>query len=95
MTFYKAGEIELSKEVQVRMDSQGMVMLKMDGNSIDKLTVSDPSRKLGRMLITVSGSYNSSGENFKSYPDAEGNQTLIMIDLPQDEYAGKSVTVSL
>jgi chondroitin AC lyase len=95
IAFYKAGELEISEGTRIRSDSQGMVMLKLQGERIDKMTVSDPSRKLSRMKITVSNMYNAKGENFVTLPNSEQNNTLILIDLPQDVYAGKSTVVKL
>ena len=93
LAFYRAGEVEISDGSKFRMDSQGMAMLKMKGNRIEELSVSDPSRKLSRILITVPGIYNVSGDNFIAFPDNDHNNTLIIIDLPQGVFAGKSVTV--
>jgi len=95
ITFYKAGEVEISNDTKVRMDSQGMAMLRMKGNRIEELSVSDPSRKLSRIAMTVSGIYNSKGDDFFTMPNKSKNNTLVLVDLPQGVYAGKSVTVEL
>ncbi len=95
VAFYKAGEVEIATDVKVSMESQGMAMLKMQENSIAELTVADPSRKLNKVLLTVSGIYEVKGNNFVTYPNNSQNNTLIIVDLPQDVYAGKSVTVEL
>ncbi|MBW6535775.1 MAG: hypothetical protein K0B11_12265 [Mariniphaga sp.] len=95
MAFYKSGEVGISEGLNVRMDSQGMVMLKMEENRINELTVSDPSRKLNRLLITVSGVYNSAGDGFVAYPDKTQNKTILLVDLPQGVFAGKSVNIKL
>ena len=95
IAFYEAGEVEISKETKVRVDSQGMVMIKMKGHRIVELSVSDPSRKLSRVTITVSGIYSSRGDDFVTIPNESEHQTLVLVDLPRDVYAGKSVTVKL
>lgn len=95
LAFYKAGEVNFTEGCKIRMDSQGMVMLKTEANRIKELTVSDPSRKLSRLSITVPGIYDVEGENFIAHPDKNGNQTWIVVDLPQGVYAGKSVSVEL
>jgi chondroitin AC lyase len=95
IAFYKAGEVHVSKDMKFQMDSQGMAMLKMDGNKIKEITVADPSRKLNRMGITVSGIYQTSGDNFIAFPDTNKNQTFLLVDLPQDVYSGKSVSFVL
>ena len=94
LAFYRAGEISLPNGTNVSLDSQGMAMLQMEGKRIANLTVADPSRKLSKIHLTVSGSY-SSGENFSAFPDAGTNSTLLIIDLPEGVYAGKSVTIKL
>ncbi|HEX9955633.1 MAG TPA: polysaccharide lyase family 8 super-sandwich domain-containing protein, partial [Fibrella sp.] len=48
LAFYKAGAIDIEKGVNVRMDSQGMAMLRMQGGRLNELTLADPSRKLSR-----------------------------------------------
>jgi chondroitin AC lyase len=93
--FYKAGEIEISGDLKLRMGSQGMAMVKMQGNRIKQLTVSDPSRKLNNLVLTVCGIYNGKGNNFVAYPNNSQNQTMIVVELPQGHYAGKSMTIEL
>ncbi len=95
LAFYKAGEVEISNGFKFRMDSQGMAMLKMRGNRIEELTISDPSRKLSRVMITVQDIYNVSGDNYIAFPNNNQNNTLFLINLPQGVYAGKSVTIKL
>lgn len=95
LAFYKAGEVEVSEGYWVKMDSQGMAMLKMNGNRIKELSVSDPSRKLTRITLTVTGIYTTKGDNFITLPDNTRNSTLIIVDLPTDVYAGSSRTIEL
>lgn len=94
-TFYKSGELEISENLKIRMDSQGMAMVKFRENKIDELTVADPSRKLSRILITIPGIYQSKGNDFKTFPNNNQNNTFIVVDLPQGVYAGKSVNIRL
>jgi chondroitin AC lyase len=95
LVFYKAGELEISKNRTFKMDSQGMAMLKMEGKRIKELTVSDPSRKLSTISVTIPGIYNVNADSFTAYPDKSKNNTSILVDLPRGVYAGKSVTVKL
>lgn len=95
LAFFRAGEVEISDGFNFRMDSQGMAMLKMQGSRIEELSVSDPSRKLSRMIITVPEIYNASGDNFVAFPNNSQNKTYIIVDLPQGVYAGKSVSIKL
>ncbi len=93
--FYKAGEVKFADRLTLRMDSQGMAMLKLQGDEVRELTVSDPSRKLSRFLVSVSGSYDVSAPGAIAISDTEDESTLIIVDLPQGVYAGKSVTVKI
>ncbi len=93
--FYQGGEIEITDDLKVSLESQGMVMLQLQGNRITQITVADPSRKLRKALLTVSGIYNAEGRNFVAHPNSDQNTTLLIVDLPQGVYAGKSVTIEL
>lgn len=95
MAFYQAGELKRDASSVVRMFSQGMLMLKMQGGRIGQLTVADPSRKLGKVVVEVPGIYQSQQANCTAKPDAARNLTQLIIDLPQGVYAGKSVQVEL
>jgi chondroitin AC lyase len=74
VVFYEAGEIKLSGNVSVSVDHPCMLML--TGKSFKNITVSDPTRKLKTLQITV-----KSGKKSKEYK----------VDLPVDGYAGQSV----
>jgi chondroitin AC lyase len=90
--FYRAGKLEVKKGLVVKLDSQGMVMLKTAGNRVSSVTVSDPSRMLQRINLTVSGVYNIKKDGVVCLPDATKNETLLIIDLPQGPWTGSSVT---
>jgi chondroitin AC lyase len=77
------------------MDSQGMAMLKMDGNKVKEITVADPSRELSRILITLPNIYKTKEAGITCYPDEKNNKTMIIIELPQGAYLGKSVSFKL
>ncbi len=53
--FYHAGEIDISGGMKLSVDSPGAVMLKISDGEVKELTVSDPSRKLARMHLQISG----------------------------------------
>jgi len=91
--FYKAGTVKLSDGLTVRMENPGMAMLKITDGRLKELTIADPLRKSARMMVTVSGTYQSADEHVVTMPGKQANETLIIVDLPQDVYAGKSVTV--
>jgi chondroitin AC lyase len=93
--FYQAGELAVTDQVTIRMDSQGMAMLKLKDNRVVDLSLSDPSRKLSRMMVTLPGSYQVDGEGVVVFADAKKGNTTLLVDLPQGVYAGKSVTLRL
>ncbi|MCP4785385.1 MAG: chondroitin lyase [Fuerstiella sp.] len=95
IAFFKAGLVEITDDTVVGMSSHGMAMVKMEGDRIMELSVSDPSRTLSRITMSVSGIYDSQGEGFSTRPMRSKSSTTVTIDLPQGVYAGKSVTVSL
>ena len=95
LAFYRAGEVEVAEGLNFRMESQGMAMLMLHDNRIKEISVADPSRKLGSVLLSVSGIYNVSGEGYVALADNNQNKTYFVIELPQGVYLGKSVTIKL
>ncbi len=93
--FYTSGEIKVADNLIIGMDSPATVMVKTDGSSIKQISVADPSRKLGKIHITVSQKMEKSGENFRSSYNEKKRVTEISIDLPQTVYAGQSVTIEM
>lgn len=93
--FHKAGEVQISNDSKIGIDSPGLVMIKQEGNTIKQISVADPSRKLGKMHLTITGRIERSGDTFKSVWNGEKGISEIAIDLPQSVYAGKSVTIEL
>jgi chondroitin AC lyase len=93
--FYKAGSLQVKPGLQVKLDSQGMVMFKTAGNQISSVTVADPSRMLKRINLTISGVYNIKKEGVICLPDQLKKETLFIIDLPQGPWTGSSVTLVL
>ena len=95
IAFYKAGEVKLSEYLTVRMDSPGMAMLKVRDDKAYELTVADPTRKLSKVIVTLSGKYTVEGDHQVSLTDPKRGDTLIILDLPTGVYAGKSISVGL
>ncbi len=93
--FYTSGVIRVSGSLWIGMDSPGVVMVKTEGAAVKQITVADPSRKLGKIHLTVTGKTEKSGDNFISSWNNAKQTSEIAIDLPQTVYAGKSVTIEL
>jgi chondroitin AC lyase len=91
--FYTSGEILVSEDLKISMDSPGVVMVKMNGSAVKQISVADPSRKLGKIHLTLTGKFEKSGSNFNSVWNKETGISQIAIDLPQTVYAGESVTI--
>lgn len=95
VVFYQSGEIQISGDLKIGIDSPGLVMVKTEGSSVKEISVADPTRKLGRVHLTVNEKIEKNGDNFSSLWNKEKGISEIVIDLPQTVYAGKSVTVKL
>lgn len=93
--FYAAGEIQLSPKLKLICDNPGIVMLKMDGEKIAEISVSDPNRELVRFNFSVSEKLKTKDKNFTTSWDKKRGITNIVVDLPTGDYAGQSVTVKL
>ena len=80
----------------VEVDSPGMVMLMYgkEGN-LEKISVADPTRKLGKLHLTLSGRHMVA--NNVSFAEAHYGEkldkTYVAISLPHADEAGKSVEV--
>jgi chondroitin AC lyase len=92
--FHEAGEVQVKDGLKLNLESQGMAMLQLNGNRIEKLTVADPSRKLKKLMLTVSGIYEGKGEGYQLFPDKSAGNTMIVVELPEGVYMGKSVEVN-
>lgn len=95
VVFYTSGEIKVSENLTIGMDSPGTVMVKIAGASVKQLSVADPSRKLGKIHVSITGKVEKNGENFRSFWNEKKGRSEIAIELPQTVYAGQSVTIEL
>ena len=93
VVFYTSGEIQIPGGLVLACNSQGMVMIRLEGKTIEEISVSDPSRKLNSIQLSVDVPLNKTGDHFKTAWDKQKARTNITIDLPQGNYAGKSVTL--
>ncbi len=93
--FYKAGEVQITGRIKLTCDGPGMVMLKAEGGNISQISVSDPNRELGKIHLSISSKIEKTGDNFEAVWNEKEKLTEIAIDLPQDNYAGQSVTINL
>ena len=93
--FYKAGEVQVTDKIKLKCDCPGIVLLKAEGENITQISVSDPNRELDKIHLSISSKIEKAGENFKTVWNEKEGVTEFAIDLPQDNYAGQSVTIFL
>ena len=93
--FYKAGEVQITDNLKLRSETPGIVILQAQAQDGMKITVSDPNRELGKMLLTISVKIEKQGDNFKSVWNEKEKFSEITIDLPKGHFAGSSVTIEL
>ncbi len=92
--FYKTGELQISENLKLVCHHPGIIMIKMKGNKVSEISVTDPNRELGRFQLSLSGKLDKTGENFVAVWNAKTSQTDLTIELPQSVYAGSSVTIN-
>jgi chondroitin AC lyase len=93
LVFYKSGELDLGDGLIIYMDSPGQIMLQVTDNEIKKITVADPSRKLGKIHFSITARLDNNGENITSKWNESRRMSEVAIELHKDVYAGKSVIV--
>lgn len=91
--FYKGGTLRINDKIVVEMDSPGMLMVKYtDAGEILTWGVSDPTHFLKKLHLSVNQKIvGVAQENIQTQWDNKKAFTRIVVDLPQNEYAGKSV----
>ncbi|GAB4001971.1 polysaccharide lyase 8 family protein [Spirosoma daeguense] len=95
LAFYKAGSVNIEKGIDASLDSQGMAMLKMQGGRLKELTLADPSRKLSRIVFSITGNYTANGKTYRTIASDDKTKTLFLVDLPQGVYTGNSVHITV
>ena len=93
--FYKAGEVEVADGFKLVSDNPGIVMLKMDGNKVTKISVADPNRELDNYHLSISEKIENPGQYLDAVWDSKKELTHITIRLPQKNYRGASTTIGL
>jgi chondroitin AC lyase len=95
--FYQNGEITFAGDVRLTVDSPAIIMASSEAGKIRRLTVSDPTRKLGKIHLRLNQTLTfvpTTGDVQVNRNEQE-NLTEFAITLPQGGYAGKSVIVDL
>ncbi len=93
MVFYKPGAIRMPGRQALEVDQPCLVMVKSAGNRFQSIAVSDPTHKLTKLTLRLTGKLYGSGESWSSKWDAQNNETVLTVKLPREGYAGQSVIV--
>jgi chondroitin AC lyase len=95
VVFYKTGKIELFNGITVGSEGPAIIMLRTEGGKITSVSASDPSRRLSAVHLTLSTKVERTGNHFTARWNENKAVSELALDLPQDVYAGKSVTINL
>jgi chondroitin AC lyase len=102
--FYRSGEVTFADGIRLSADGPALVMVGCEDGRIRRLTVSDPTRKQGKIHLSLnrrlhvaatSGDAQAGSEDVQTYWNVRENLTEMAVALPQGGYAGRSVTVEL
>lgn len=93
--FYASEKVTVTDDILLTCHTPAIILLKMDGGKITKITVADPNRELGHMNLSVSLKIEKEGKNFRAIWDEGKQVTEMSIDLPKGVYAGKSISIEL
>jgi chondroitin AC lyase len=93
VVFYKPGSIRIDNTISLIAEEPCIVMIKSNGNRVEKIVVSDPTEKLKWLQLNITTRFESLGKNWKSAWDKERKLSVIKVDLPGEGDAGKSVII--
>lgn len=93
IVFYKAGEVELSKDIKVSINQPGMIMVQSAGKRIEQISLADPTRNMDVFEISISAPFKGTGKNWKSTWNDKESKSQIFVQLPRDGMAGQSVVL--
>jgi chondroitin AC lyase len=95
VVFYTPGTIKLSGSVSLTAKEPCIVMVKMTGNMIEKISVSDPTEKLKSLQLQTTVPIQASGNKWQASWDKANKLSTIEVDLPTEGLAGKSVVMEM
>ncbi|GAA4746056.1 polysaccharide lyase family 8 super-sandwich domain-containing protein [Flavisolibacter ginsenosidimutans] len=93
VVFYEPGTLQLTKDLVLTADRPCIAMVKTNAAQITALTISDPTHKLVSLQLKVTTALNASGAGWQAKWDANQKASIVQIDLPKNEEAGKSITL--
>ena len=84
------GRVEISGEAGVTTDTPCLLMLRRNGDTLE-MSVADPTQECEQIELKLDGRYAGDGCAY----EADNNVTVVPVVLPQQEFAGKTVQVTL
>lgn len=93
VVFYEPSTVEIAAGIYLTVEDPGLVMVKMSGKEIDKITVSDPTRELKTFRLSVTARFQGEGYNWKALWYKSANYSTVDIELPAGDEAGRSAVL--
>lgn len=93
VAFYEPGTLEIAEGIYLTVEDPGLVMVKVSGKEIDKITVSDPTRELRTYRLSVTARFQGEGYNWKALWYKSANYSTVDIELPVGDEAGMSAVL--
>ena len=90
---YEPGEFTVLNDIKMSSNAPCMIMIKFKDANIQSITVSDPSRKLKTIELTINK--NISTTNEKVTVKQQDKTTILSIQLSESELAGKSEVIAI
>ncbi|MDR0863324.1 MAG: polysaccharide lyase beta-sandwich domain-containing protein, partial [Candidatus Symbiothrix sp.] len=91
--FYKTGEISAPDGIRIEMESPGIILLKSDNGILRELSVADPLHKLRKIHFTINRKLVFQSEKINIVWNEAKKISEVSVELPQSDFAGKSVTI--
>ncbi len=93
IVFYEPGEIEAAPGLHIEVDKPSLVMLRTSDERITQISVADPTRNHSTLTLHTTARIEASRADWTTRWDSERQKSVIQIHLPENEYAGQSVTI--
>ena len=94
IVFYKKGSIALDHDLKVSVEEPCILMLKMDNDTVQRISVADPTTKLTSIQIAINHKITSQDKNIAIRWDSIIKSSIVTFDFPQAGMAGSTVTAS-
>lgn len=93
IVFYEAGSLKVSDGLSISVNQPGLIMVKSSGKTIEQISVADPTRNLKSFEFSISAPFKGSAKNWKSTWNEKDGISKIVVQLPRDGMAGKSLVL--